>query len=57
MDEVKNRTQAGASAGALNDGVFAGVVEDRAFGQRDVGCHPCDGYPETETQSITASAF
>lgn len=41
-------TQAGAGTGALNDGVFAGVVEDWTFGQRYVRRHPCDRYPETE---------
>lgn len=38
-------TQAGAGTGALYDGVFAGVVEDRAFGQGNVRRHPRDGYP------------
>lgn len=38
-------TQAGARTRALNDGVFAGVVEDWTFGQGDVRCHPRDGYP------------
>ena len=46
--EAFGLTQAGAGAGALDDGVFAGVVEDRAFGQGDVRCHPRDGYPETK---------
>lgn len=41
-------TQAGAGAGALDDGVFAGVIEDRTLGQGNVRCHPGDGYPETD---------
>lgn len=42
---VCSLTQAGAGTWAFNDGVFAGVVEDWTFGQGDVCCHPCDGYP------------
>lgn len=42
-------TQAGAGAGALDDGVFTGVVEDRALGKGDVCCHPGDGYPGRNT--------
>lgn len=38
-------TQAGARVGALNDDVFAGVVEDGAFGQGNVSCYPGDGNP------------
>lgn len=39
-------TQAGASVGALDDNVFAGVVEDRALGQGNVSRYPGDGNPE-----------
>lgn len=49
-------TQAGAGAGALDDGVFAGVVEDRTFGQGDVRRHPRDGYPETAAQRRSLAA-
>ena len=45
-------TQAGAGTGAFDDGVFARVVKDRAFGQRDVRRHPRDGYPETAIQLV-----
>lgn len=53
-DDVCRLTQAGAGAGALDDGVFAGVVEDRALGQGDVRRHPRDGYPETAQTSQRA---
>lgn len=44
-------TQAGACAGALDDGVFAGVVQHRALGEGDVGRHPRDGDPVRRTQA------
>lgn len=39
-------TQAGARVGALDDNVFAGVVEDGALGQGNVSGYPSDGDPE-----------
>lgn len=37
-------TQTGSGAGTLNDGVFAGIVQDRTLGKGDICCDPCDGY-------------
>lgn len=35
--------------------MFTGVVKDRTLGQRYVCCHPCDGYPETESGRTSRS--
>lgn len=45
-------TQAGARAGALDDGVLAGVVQHRALGQGDVGRHPRDGDPARREERV-----
>lgn len=39
------RTQVGARVGALDDGVLAGIVQDRALGERNVCRDASDGYP------------
>ena len=44
------RTQVGARVGALDDGVLAGIVQDWAFGQRDVRCDASDWYSEEKEQ-------
>lgn len=53
-------TQVGASVGAFDDGVLAGIVEDWAFGKRNVCRDTSDWYSEKkkkETKNKPASEF
>lgn len=47
------RTQVWASVGAFDDGVLAGIVQDWAFGKRDVRCDASDWYSETNDKKNT----
>lgn len=48
------RTQVGASVGALDDGVLAGIVEDWAFGKRNVCRDASDWYSERREEKETS---
>lgn len=50
-------TQVGASVGALDDGVLAGIVEDWAFGERNVCRDTSDWYSERREGKKTSDNF
>ena len=50
------RTYAGGAAvGSLHYGALAGIVEQRALGQRDVSLHPSDRDPATAHTTCTVN--